>query len=92
MPECRAPEPVAGYPLRLVRPKARLRVHSQGANIAWFMEQEPPALWMHPFDAGARDIADGQLVTVSSPQGRVHIATRVGDKIMPGVVCLLEGA
>ena len=64
---------------------------SQNANIPWFREQEQQALWIHPRDAAARKIANGQVVEVSSPQGRVRIAARVTEDIMPGVVCLLEG-
>ena len=79
------------YPLRLVTPKPHYRIHSQGAQIAWFREQEPPVLWMHPEDAAPRGIADGQPVRISSPEGRVCIPVRVTDDIMPGVVCLLQG-
>jgi anaerobic dimethyl sulfoxide reductase subunit A len=79
------------YPLQLVTPKSRYRVHSQNANIAWFNEREPQALWMHPSDAAARSIVDGQTVLVTSPQGKVRIPVRVTEDIMPGVVCLLEG-
>lgn len=79
------------YPLRLITPKSRYRIHSQNSNLPWFREREAQALWMHPRDAGLRGIADGQEVLVASPQGRVRIAARVTEDIMPGVVCLLEG-
>jgi anaerobic dimethyl sulfoxide reductase subunit A len=79
------------YPLRMVTPKSRYRIHSQNANIPWFRQQEQQALWIHPHDAANRGIADGQLVEVSSPQGRVRIAAHVTEEMMPGVVCLLEG-
>ena len=35
-------------PLRLVTPKARLRVHSQLGALPWFRERDERALWMHP--------------------------------------------
>jgi anaerobic dimethyl sulfoxide reductase subunit A len=80
------------YALRLVTPKSRYRTHSQFDNIPWFKEREPQRLWIHPQDAMARGIADGQQVTVRSPQGQVRIPAYVTEEIMPGVVCLLEGA
>ena len=79
------------YPLQLITPKSRYRVHSQNANIAWFNEREPQALWMHPSDAAARGVVAGQKVLITSPQGAVRIAVRVTEDIMRGVVCLLEG-
>jgi len=80
-----------GYPLRLITPKSRYRIHSQNSNIPWFREREAQALWIHPRDAEARGIGDRTEVLVTSPQGRVRIAAKVTDDIMPGVVCLLEG-
>jgi anaerobic dimethyl sulfoxide reductase subunit A len=83
--------PNMDYPLRLITPKSRFRVHSQHANIPWFVERDPQALWIHPTDAAPRGISDGDPIQVSSAQGRVQIAARVTENIMPGVVCLLEG-
>jgi len=80
------------YPLRLVSPKSRYRVHSQNDNIPWFKEMEKQALWIHPSDAVSRDIENEEEVFVSSPQGILRIVSRVTEDIMPGVVCLLEGA
>jgi len=79
------------YPLRLVSPKSRYRVHSQNDNIPWFKEQEKQALWIHPSDAASRGIEDGEEVYVSSPQGLMRIVSYVTKDIMPGVVSLLEG-
>jgi anaerobic dimethyl sulfoxide reductase subunit A len=81
----------ADFPLRLITPKSRYRVHSQGANIPWLVEREPQALWINPADAGPRGIGDGQLITLVSPAGTVRVAARVTEDIVSGVVCLLEG-
>lgn len=91
LPECHILQTGDDIPLRLVTPKSKYRVHSQHANIAWFNEHEPAALWIHPQDAAARGIAGGEAVLVTSPQGAVRIPARVTDDITPGVVCLLEG-
>jgi len=39
-----------------------------------------------------REIVDGQPVCVTSPEGRVRIPALLTEDIMPGVVCLPEGA
>jgi anaerobic dimethyl sulfoxide reductase subunit A len=79
------------YPLMLVTPKSRFRVHSQNDNIPWFKERERQALWINPVNAAERGVENGREVFVSSPEGRVRIAALVTEDIMPGVVCLLEG-
>jgi len=91
VPQYRALPESPGYPLRLVTPKSRYRVHSQNNNIPWFNEKEPPAIWIHPGDAVARGILEGQEVRVSSPEGSVRIPARLTSGILSGVVCMLEG-
>jgi anaerobic dimethyl sulfoxide reductase subunit A len=92
IPEYRGLQPEDRYPLRLITPHPRYRTHSQYDNVPWFRERERQVLWIHPQDAAERGIADGQPVCVSSPEGRVRIPTCLTEDIMPGVVCLLEGA
>ena len=82
----------ADYPLRLITPKSRYRTHSQNYNIKWFREMDPQKLWIHPVDASERGVGDGELIIISSPQGKISIPAYVTDEIMKGVVCLLEGA
>ncbi len=48
-------------------------------------------LLMHPEDADARDIADGDRVTVSSRVGKVEVAVELDTAMMPGVVSLPHG-
>ena len=91
IPEYTMPVEDEAYPLRLVTPKSRYRIHSQNSNIPWFNEREKHALWIHPSDAATRSITDQNEVYVSSPQGLMRIVSHVTEDIMPGVVCLLEG-
>jgi anaerobic dimethyl sulfoxide reductase subunit A len=91
IPECRILQTTDRYPLRLVTPHPKYRIHSQYDNIPWFKEREKQVLWIHPHDAAKRDIENDQEVYVTSPEGRMRIAARVTEDIMPGVVCLLEG-
>ena len=48
-------------------------------------------LLMHPTDATARAIADGDTVRVASRVGSIDVAVELTDAIMPGVVCLPHG-
>ncbi len=91
VPSCRVAYPSASYPLRLVSPKSRFRVHSMGWNIPFLREREKHALWIHPSDAKTRGIADADEVNVSSPQGLLRIPAMVTEDIALGVVCILEG-
>jgi anaerobic dimethyl sulfoxide reductase subunit A len=81
----------SAYPLRLVTPKSRYRVHSQLDDIPWFHERDDRSLWMSPADAGARGIADGDAVVVASAQGSSRCVGRVTEDITPGVASLCEG-
>jgi anaerobic dimethyl sulfoxide reductase subunit A len=92
IPECRHLPVEENYPLRLITPKSRYRVHSQNFNIPLLREREEQSLWIHPIDAGKRRIGNGQEVVITSPEGRVRIIAHVTEDMMPGVVCLLEGA
>lgn len=49
-------------------------------------------LTLHPRDAQARNIADGDLVRVWNSRGQVLAGAVVTDGIRHGVICLHEGA
>ena len=49
-------------------------------------------VWVHPSDAAARGIADGQRVRVFNARGATELPVRVTDRIAPGVVSIKEGA
>jgi len=48
-------------------------------------------LLMHPQDAAARGISDGQRVEVSSRVGKISIPVELTEQIMPGVVSIPHG-
>ncbi len=48
-------------------------------------------LHVHPTDAAARDIDDGELVTVTSVDGSVEVRAHVTDAVRHGVVSLPHG-
>jgi len=75
------------YPLSFLSPPARHFLNSSFANIARFREFErEPHLDMHPSDAAARGIADGDLVRVFNERGSYQLRARVNGKPRAGVV------
>ena len=81
----------ARYPLQLITPKSPHRTHSQGSNIAEIRRKASHALDMHPADAAARGIGDGDQVRLFNAEGAAQVAARLCDDLAPGVVCLPEG-
>jgi len=79
------------YPLQLLSPHPRVRVHSGLQNIDWLMEAEPHVVWINPVDAGARGIRDGDEVYVFNDRGKLAIKAWVTRRIIPGVVSIYEG-
>jgi len=83
---------VAGYPLALCTPKSRARTHSIHGNQPHLARVDRDSVWMHPDDAAARGIADGEDVRVFNDHGATILPARVTDRIAPGVVSIKEGA
>jgi anaerobic dimethyl sulfoxide reductase subunit A len=80
------------YPLQLITPHPRNRVHSELYKVEWLRETEPHRVWINPKDAGPRGIADNDMVHVFNDRGRIAIPAWVTERIMPGVVSVFEGA
>jgi anaerobic dimethyl sulfoxide reductase subunit A len=80
------------YRLELVTPKSRARTHSIHDNQPSVARVEPQAVWIHPDDAHARGIGDGQRVRVFNDNGVTVLPARVTDRIARGVVSITEGA
>jgi anaerobic selenocysteine-containing dehydrogenase len=75
------------YPLAFISPPARHFLNSSFANMARFREFErEPHLDMHPEDAAARGIRDGERVRVFNDRGGYTLKARVNGKPRRGVV------
>ncbi|MFC1916609.1 molybdopterin-dependent oxidoreductase [Chloroflexota bacterium] len=83
---------IARYPLQLISPHPKVRVHSALYNVDWLMEVDPQVVWLNPVDAEARGITDGDEVYVFNDRGKMIIPVWVTKRIIPGVVCIFEGA
>jgi anaerobic selenocysteine-containing dehydrogenase len=78
------------FPLALVSPASDQRITSTFGGVP--EREEAPPLDMHPDDARARGLTDGQRVRVWNDLGEVHLPLRVTNRVAPGVVCTLKGA
>jgi len=75
------------YPLAFLSPPARHFLNSSFANLPRFREFErEPHLDMHPQDAAARGIRDGDQVRVYNARGSYTLRARINGKPRPGVV------
>jgi len=83
--------PVAStYQLTLITPASDKRITSTFGGLA--ASDDAPVLEMHPEDAAARALTDGQRVRVWNDAGEVFLPLRVTAAVRPGVVCSEKGA
>ncbi|MCB2064844.1 MAG: molybdopterin-dependent oxidoreductase, partial [Novosphingobium sp.] len=60
-------------------------------NVERLVRNEVPTLLMHPDDAKARSLDDGQNVRVSTDTGSLDLLLEVTDDVVPGSVCYPHG-
>ena len=86
-----APALAQRYPLAMISPPARNFLNSSFANLAFALESEQtPHLDIHPDDAAARGVRDGDRVRIFNGRGEFRAAARVSDRARPGVVVALS--
>ncbi len=68
------------------------RTHSSFGFIPELEAVARQQLWINPIDAEARNIADGDMLAVTSPAGEVRIEAKVTPRIIPGTVGIPQGA
>ena len=92
MPVAKRPDDDA-YPLTLITGKSALHfLNSSFANLPRHLKAErEPRLQMHPNDAAARGIADGDRVTVCNDQGCLSLCAQVAEGVREGVVSMPSG-
>ena len=83
------------YPLHLISNQPRSRLHSQldcgeVSRRAKVAAREP--VWLHPDDAAARGISNGDVVRIHNGRGACLAGAVVTEAIRPGVVQLATGA
>ena len=78
------------YPLALISPASDKRI--TGTFGGCRDSAATPPLEMHPADANARGLRDGDRVKVWNDLGEVHLTLEITGDVPPGVVCSLKGA
>ncbi|WP_300015541.1 molybdopterin-dependent oxidoreductase [uncultured Roseobacter sp.] len=83
------------YPLALLSGQPKTRLHSQLDNGAYSLrhkiaDREP--VLIHPDDAKARGVHDGDVVELFNTRGRCLAGARVTDEVQKGCVFLWTGA
>ena len=82
-------------PLWLVANQPATRLHSQldfGGTSAGSKHRGREVMRIHPTDAGARGIAEGDIVRLFNQRGACLAAAALSEDLMPGVVQLPTGA
>jgi anaerobic dimethyl sulfoxide reductase subunit A len=80
------------YPLQLITPHNKRRTHSTLHDMPWLEEVEPHSVWINSLDAKRRSINNGDMVDVFNDRGRIRIPAKVTERIIPGAVCVYQGA
>lgn len=79
--------PTGPYPLLFVTPPNHFFLNSTYANMpSNIRSEERPRLEIHPEDARARDILDGDAVRVFNARGAVQLEASLTEDVRPGVV------
>ena len=83
------------YPLHLISNQPKTRLHSQldhgsHCRAAKINQREP--IMLHPRDAEARNLIDGDVVRVFNQRGSCLGGVVIDDQVMPGVVQMSTGA
>jgi anaerobic selenocysteine-containing dehydrogenase len=79
--------PSGAYPLIFITPPNHFFLNSTYANMpSNIRSEERPRLEIHPEDAHARSILDGDAVRVFNARGQVQLEASLTDSVRPGVV------
>ena len=77
----------ARWPLRLLTAPGYFQSHTAFTAVAFLRQREgAPCCILHPDEARARGLAEGQQVRLFNERGAVGLVLRVSDEVQPGVV------
>jgi anaerobic selenocysteine-containing dehydrogenase len=80
------------YPLYLLTPNTKNRIHSQFNNLRMIRQfGEKPLVYVHPDDAAKRGIRDGQRIRVFNDRGALKLEARLDNGLKAGCVCVTNG-
>ncbi len=79
------------FPLVLLAPAGRFFLNSTFAQLDWHRgKMGAPTVWLHPADAAARGLVDGDTVRCHNDRGAWTAALAVSDATRPGVCFTLK--
>jgi len=85
-------QPSKEYPLYLINWKEASHTHTRTQNNPWLLEIKPEnPLIINPATAAQYGVADGDVVWLESPYGKVRARVRTTRRIHPEVVGLQHG-
>jgi anaerobic selenocysteine-containing dehydrogenase len=80
------------HPLSLLTPNTKNRIHSQFGNLPSIRALAPaPILYVHPADARARGLTDGDRARVFNDRGSLTLTVQVDYGLRPGCVAVHNG-
>jgi anaerobic selenocysteine-containing dehydrogenase len=78
---------MAAHPLRLLTTPGYFQSHTAFSGVAFLRQREGvPCAVLHPLDAQARGLNDGQTVRLFNARGAIGLTLHVRDEVQPGVV------
>jgi len=80
------------YPLHILTPNTKNRIHSQFGDLPSIRALDPkPLVQLSPPDAGIRGIEDGDRVRIFNERGSVEIEAVLDHSLRPGCVVVHNG-
>ena len=80
------------FPFSIVTPHSKWRVHSTHCNNNVLRNlNRKPVVEIHPIDAAARGIEDGDVVEIHNNYGSYKLWALLTETIKPGVLCVDHG-
>jgi anaerobic selenocysteine-containing dehydrogenase len=75
------------YPLQLLTAPGYFQSHTAFSSVGFLRQREgAPCAVLHPDDAAARGLTDGQKVRLHNDKGEIGLLLHIRDEVQPGVV------
>ncbi len=92
VPQPWADEQPAHGRLRLLSPASNIAMNASFGNVDKLLRRAGPAtIMLHPADASARGLADGDVALISNQTGEVALHVVTSDEMLPGVALSPKG-
>lgn len=86
-PDPAAPAAVSEYKLQLLTTPGYFQSHTAFSGVAFLREREgAPCAVLHPDDAKARGLTEGQKIRLFNDRGAVGVVLHVREDVRPGVI------